>query len=93
MQKMVSLHHFMEIQPISETHDQVTTSIFDKVHPKIFQSAVKFYIFVSAYKNQDILSFVSKNIVDFKILRSGWPRAFWPLYHFLRIWDLYRDII
>ena len=53
------------------------------------------YIFIYLYldtKNQDISPFFSENIVHFKILQSGWSRAFWPLYNFLQIWDLYRDI-
>ena len=70
---------------------RMTRSIFDKVHPKIFQSTVNFIYLYQHTKNQDISSFFSKNIVDFKFLQSGWPRAFWPLYNFLQTWDFYRD--
>ena len=57
---------------------RVSLFIFDHTYPSIFQSSVNFHELESTLKNQAISSFCSRDIINSKILQSGWPRAFWP---------------
>ena len=45
-------------------------------------------------KNQTSSSFCSRDIVNLKILRSDWSRAFWPISlepEFSQVWDLCKN--
>ena len=45
-------------------------------------------------KNQAIYIII-RDLVDLKIMQSGWPRAFWPISqepNFSRIWDYCKNI-
>ena len=56
----------------------MATPIFDHAQPNIFQSTFNFHEFPSTCKKQVFSSFCSRDIVNLKILKSDWLRAFWP---------------
>ena len=79
-----SINFFVRIQPILESCNQSGRSNLWAYPPQYFSIA-------SFCKNQAFSSFCSRDIIDLKILRSNWPRAFWPISKerkFSQIWDL-----
>ena len=73
-----SINFFLRYSKYQSPATRVSLFIFDHAYPSIFQSTVNFHELESTLKNQAISSFYSRDIINSKILQSGWPRAFWP---------------
>lgn len=95
MQKSVFYQLPFETKTILESHDQRGYVIFEYTQPKIFEPALNFHD-LEQHPKKAISSFCSRDLVNLKILQSGWPTTFWLISqkpNFSQIWNVYSNIV